>query len=151
MGTVANGWVSFGYFRRLFEFFHPARAGVIGFAIDVDRYSRTKHLQRILIDGSIYLYPVFPFVCKFGIEQTMIQLFVIGQQQKPLTVEIQAANGIHVIGHGKKIFQDWFSVRRSKLRQDIERLIYDEITRHDVPDYLKQKSRQKVQSGTQFR
>jgi len=132
MGTVAYGWVPFGYFRGAVEFFYLAWAGGIGFAIDVDRYSGMKHLQSGIIDRSLYLHPVFPFVRKFGVEQTMVQLFVIGQQQKSFTVEIQAANGIHVIGHREKIFQDRLAFRRSKLRQYVERLIYDEIARHDA-------------------
>ena len=40
-----------------------------------------------------------------GMRETESEVAIIGQQEQATGVDIQAANGIQVIGHGKEIFQ----------------------------------------------
>ena len=130
MGTITDGGNSHRYLRFGGEALHPASAGGIGFALDLDGDTGAKVFYRSIINGSVYLHPILPLVRKFRIQQAMIQLFVIGQQQKSFAVEIQAAYGIHVRRHGKEILQGRLSFPGSELGQHVERLIYDEIPGH---------------------
>ena len=44
---------------------------------------------------ALYLYPVFPYVGMFWIEEAVDERLFIGQQQQPLTVRVEAADRIH--------------------------------------------------------
>ena len=115
MGTITDGGNSHGYLRFGGKALHPAAAGSIGPAVDLDDDTGAKVFYRRIIDGSIYLHPILPLVRKFRIQQAMVQLFVIGKQQKPFAVEIQAAYGIHVRWNGKEILQSRLSLLGSEL------------------------------------
>jgi len=132
MGTVTNRRVSHRYGRLGVETFSLASTGGVGFAIYFDGDACAEKLQGLLVYRTVYLYPIFPFVGEFRVQQAMVELFIVGQQQETFAVEIQAANGIHVLRHGEKIFQRRLPFLRSELRQHVERLIYDEIQRHDA-------------------
>jgi hypothetical protein len=65
---------------------------------------------------------------KGGMEDPVIQRFVIGQQKQSLAVEIQTPQGVNIGRDLKKIFQAGLPALRAEPGNYLKRFVYDEIS-----------------------
>jgi len=86
--------------------------------------ARAQGSERFIRGRPLHLHPVRPPVTEFRIEQAVLQVSVIGQQQKAFAVGVQASGCIDA-GNGDEVLQGFSprSIGVGELRQHAVRLV----------------------------
>ncbi len=116
-GAAAYRWIALPEFGCG----NQAYFGRLGNTI-IQRYALAQLRQGIAIGRPFHLHPVGFGLFMGGMSNVMLQIAVVGKQQEPFGVMVQAPGGIN-IGNTNILSQGGAFLFRCKLRKDAKRLV----------------------------